>query len=136
MALKKKDYVQIERDMAQKSGKVTVTYDPNVIKKSHKSKAEIENERKHNKQDPKDLIGSNVQTKFAMESMLGKDERKFRLKNAWENGKVVTLESAAKLVGVTKGTARKYCHELNISVLDAKAKKWLPGKQLDLSKVK
>lgn len=108
------------------SDEVTVSYDPSIISKGNKvSKEEALALEKEYKKEKKDLIGHNTQSKLGLESALGKDERLFKLKIGFENGKYVTIGSVCKDFKLSRATIIKYAKELDISLLDEEKGKWL-----------
>lgn len=105
---------------------VSVSYDPSIINKGNKiSKEEALELEKEYKKEKKDLIGGTTQSKLGLESALGKDERLFKLKVGFENGRYVTVGSACIDFKLSRATIIKYAKELNISLLDEEKGVWL-----------
>lgn len=108
------------------SDEVIVSYDPSIINKGKKiSKKEALALEKEYKKEKKELIGHNAQSKLGLESALGKDERLFKLKVGFENGKYVTVASVCNDFKLSRATIIKYAKELGISLLDEEKGKWL-----------
>lgn len=68
---------------------------------------------------------------FYLESSLGKDERKFRLKVEIEKGNLRTVQSCSHFMNLSDNTIKKYLKELNISLVDANKLDYLDFKQSD-----
>lgn len=91
-----------------------------------KTEKQIEAEKKEYFNQKIDLIGSNTNSKLGLESSLGKDERIFKLKSAVSAGKVVTVDSACKYLGLkTRKTIIEYAIEGKIELFDEINKKWV-----------
>ena len=119
-------FLDYEFSKTPPSDEVTVSYDPSIINKGKQvSKEEALALEKEYKKEKKDLIGHNTQSKLGLESALGKDERLFKLKIGFENGRYVTVGSACKDFKLSRATIIKYAKELGISLLDEEKGVWL-----------
>lgn len=113
----------------EKSGAVTVSYDPSVIHKTHISKQDAEKKKKEyldNQQNKQ--IGSSLNN-MALAGSIDKDERIIKFIAAFDKGLIVTVESGAKYMNLSQQTIRKYAKEANISLIDTQRNKILPGRQ-------
>lgn len=105
---------------------VLVEYDPTIKgTKKQLSAKEVEDLKKEYREEKKELIGANTQSKLGLESSLGKDERLFQLKVGFENGKYVTVGSVCNDFKLSRATIIKYAKELEISLLDEERGVWL-----------
>ena len=108
------------------TGEVIEGKDEKYIHKGPKKTPEqIEQERKDYLKEKRTLIGRNTQTKLGNESAMGKDDRLFKLKAAYDNKKIITVASAVAYMGLSRATILKYAKEVNISLFDEEKKIWL-----------
>lgn len=73
----------------------------------------------------KEQVSQNTLTNFGLESALKKDERKFRLLNLIDQGKVVTVQSAVDALKLTRSTILRYAKETGAVLYDEKKQVWL-----------
>lgn len=105
---------------------VKVVVDKSLIHRGpKKTEEEIAQEKKEYFSEKRNLIGRNTQTKLGNESAMGKDDRLFKLKAAFDAQKVVTVTSAVTYMGLSRATIIKYAKEINISLFDDEKKVWL-----------
>ncbi len=100
--------------------------DESYIRKGpKKTEEQIEQERKEYLSEKRNLIGHNTQTKLGNESAMGKDDRIFKMKAAFNSQKIITIASAVDYMGLSRATIIKYAKEANISLFDEVKKVWI-----------
>lgn len=117
------------------ASEVTVHYDPSIVAKYQKRKKPLTAEEKRlAKEYDEDLkrqsqgIGGSRLSMMGLESSMGKDQRKFQLQTLINNKEVVTLQSAASKMGLSKGTIVTYLKELNYQMWDTDTNKFVGAK--------
>lgn len=73
----------------------------------------------------KEQVSQNTLANLGLESSLKKDERKFRLLNLIDQGKVVTVQSAVDALKLTRSTILRYAKETGAVLYDEKKQVWL-----------
>lgn len=72
-------------------------------------------------------------TRMGEASALKREEREFKLKCLLDKGDIRTVPSAARAMGLTSNTIRKYLKNMDIALFDPDKNDYTPGsKQLDL----
>lgn len=99
---------------------VRVYYDENI------TRAPIDYARiEQDKLAKKEQVSQNTLANLGLESSLKKDERKFRLLNLIDQGKVVTVQSAVDALKLTRSTILRYAKETGAVLYDEKKQVWL-----------
>lgn len=73
----------------------------------------------------KEQVSQNTLANLGLESSLKKDDRKFRLLNLIEQGKVVTVQSAVEALNLTRATILSYAKETGAVLYDEQKQVWL-----------
>lgn len=117
---------------AHKSGKVTVSYDPSVIRKPIRKRNSLS--EKEYLRETQDLLGGNRNYDQGYRSTNSKLKRQKQFKKGFNTGKFVSISAASNYTGLSYATCKMYAKELHLSLYDNRSNRWLQGEKPDYAK--
>lgn len=116
---------------AHKSGKVTISYDPSVIRKPTKKKRNRLSKKEYMRETA-ELLQGNGAYDMGYRSTNSKLKRLEAFKKGFEQRKFVTVTAAQNYMqayanNITYETCLAYAKELNLMIYDDRKNKWTKG---------